>query len=77
MQHAFCRCSDISVPKIYVKNSVPANVNTEKFVVQPIEENSPVKISNGFLSVNFDKNGFAESVEVNKKTYPFSIGMFK
>lgn len=52
-------------------------MNSEKFVIQPIEESSPVKITNGHLSINFDKTGFAESVEVDQKTYPFSIGMFK
>lgn len=47
------------------------------FVVEHIEENSPVKISNGYLTVHFGANGFAESVQVNQNTYPFSIGMFK
>ncbi|ODN03448.1 Alpha-mannosidase 2 [Orchesella cincta] len=69
--------TDVPLPKIYVKNFQSPITNNGKFVIQPIEESSPVKISNGHLSVSFDKNGFAESVEVNKKTYPFSIGMFK
>jgi hypothetical protein len=70
--------SNIPQPEIYVKNSPSQILDIDKFRIGYVEETKPVSISNGFMKINFDdKTGFAESVIIKGKTYPFNIGMFK
>lgn len=68
---------EIPQPEIYIKNTPSKIMDHAKFKIAYLEENKPVSISNGHLTLNFEKNGFAESVIVDGKTHPFSIGMFK